>query len=106
MAVQLKMKHNTNCEARPVRKADNLTAIYEPIVKVMWDPYVSQPYGPSRPVTGIALLTFTNLHNTNYVVYVTKQTDLLTTPWPAVRKGTIPTEQSPLGGEVSANFCG
>jgi hypothetical protein len=25
-------------EARPVRKADNLTAIYEPTVKVMWDP--------------------------------------------------------------------
>jgi hypothetical protein len=22
-----------------VRKVDNLTAIYEPIVKVMWDPY-------------------------------------------------------------------
>jgi hypothetical protein len=25
-------------KARPARKADNLTAIYEPIVKVMWDP--------------------------------------------------------------------
>jgi hypothetical protein len=25
-------------EAGPARKADNLTAIYEPIVKVMWDP--------------------------------------------------------------------
>jgi hypothetical protein len=25
-------------EARPARKADNLTAISEPIVKVMWDP--------------------------------------------------------------------
>jgi hypothetical protein len=25
-------------EARPAHKADNLTAIYEPIVKVMWDP--------------------------------------------------------------------
>jgi hypothetical protein len=25
-------------KVRPARKADNLTAIYEPIVKVMWDP--------------------------------------------------------------------
>jgi hypothetical protein len=23
---------------RPVRRADNLTAIYEPIVQTMWDP--------------------------------------------------------------------
>jgi hypothetical protein len=25
-------------KARPARKADNLTAISEPVVKVMWDP--------------------------------------------------------------------
>jgi hypothetical protein len=25
-------------KARPVRRADNLTAIYEPIVYTMWDP--------------------------------------------------------------------
>jgi hypothetical protein len=28
------------------------------------------------------------------------------TPWPVVRKRTIPTEQPPLVGEVSAKFCG
>jgi hypothetical protein len=28
------------------------------------------------------------------------------TPWPLVRKRTIPTERTPLVGEVSANFCG
>jgi hypothetical protein len=28
------------------------------------------------------------------------------TPWFLVRKRTIPTEQLPLVGEVSANFCG
>jgi hypothetical protein len=27
------------------------------------------------------------------------------TPWPLVRKRTIPTERPPLVGEVSANFC-
>jgi hypothetical protein len=37
-------------KGRPARKADNLTAIC--------DPTVSQPYGPSRPVIGIAFLTF------------------------------------------------
>jgi hypothetical protein len=25
-------------KVRPVRKADNLAAIYEPIVQTMWDP--------------------------------------------------------------------
>jgi hypothetical protein len=34
-------------KGRPTRKADNLTAISEPIV--------SQPYGPPQPVTGLAL---------------------------------------------------
>jgi hypothetical protein len=27
------------------------------------------------------------------------------TPWPVVRKRTIPTERPPLVDEVSANFC-
>jgi hypothetical protein len=28
-----------------------------------------------------------------------------TTPWPLVRKRTIPTERPPLVGEFNANFC-
>jgi hypothetical protein len=36
--------------ARPVRKADNLTGICEPIVYNM-----SQPYRPPRPVAGISV---------------------------------------------------
>jgi hypothetical protein len=31
-------KRNVGSKARPARKADNLTSISEPIVKVMWDP--------------------------------------------------------------------
>jgi hypothetical protein len=48
-------------EGRPGRGADNLTPICEPTV--------SQPYGPSQPVTGIALpyfFTFTYLETCNF----------------------------------------
>jgi hypothetical protein len=39
-----------------VRRADNLTIIYELIVYTMWDLQHLTPYRPPRPVKGIALL--------------------------------------------------
>jgi hypothetical protein len=42
----------------PGGKADNLTAICEPIVLKIGSFDVSWPYGPPRPVTGIALTIF------------------------------------------------
>jgi hypothetical protein len=46
-------------EVRRVRRADNLIAIYEPILQTMRILNILQPYRPPRPVTGIALLYFT-----------------------------------------------
>jgi hypothetical protein len=43
-------------KARPVRRADNLTAIFERITRQCGILNISQPYRPPWPVTRIALL--------------------------------------------------
>jgi hypothetical protein len=46
-------------EGRPAREND-LTA--ETMVEKIWEPRRLKPYGPSLPVTGIALLFFTKYY--------------------------------------------
>jgi hypothetical protein len=48
-------------KGQPARKADNFTAICEPIVYKMWEPRRLTTLWAPRLVTGIALL-FTFLH--------------------------------------------
>jgi hypothetical protein len=43
-------------KAWSVRRADNLSAICEPIVYTMWDPQHLKPHESPWPVMGIALL--------------------------------------------------
>jgi hypothetical protein len=45
-------------QVRRVRRADNLTAICEPMSRQCGILNISQPYRPPRPVTGIGLLFF------------------------------------------------
>jgi hypothetical protein len=46
----------------PARKAHNLTAIFEPMFKKVWEPRCLTSYEPSRPVTGITLPFFIYFH--------------------------------------------
>jgi hypothetical protein len=58
-------------EERPARKADNLTAICEPIVyRKCGSIDVLQPNGPSRPVTGFALSFEAEVLNLFWFMYL------------------------------------
>jgi hypothetical protein len=55
---EMSTRHILRVKGRPARKADNLTAICEPISRKCESLNFSQPNGPPRSVTGITLLYF------------------------------------------------
>jgi hypothetical protein len=73
----------------PAGKADNLTAICEPTVYRKYGNLdVSQPYGPSRPVTGIDLrFLFTKEEDRFYVANVQVRTEETYNAYPLFNGG-------------------
>jgi hypothetical protein len=59
LLTEMSLRNLLGGKALPARKAGNLTSSCDCLENVGSSSHVSRPYKPPRPVTGIALLTFT-----------------------------------------------
>jgi hypothetical protein len=68
--IEMSTRNLPGCNGRLARKVDNLTAIYEPIVQIMWEPPRETFNGHSRQFVRLFFLSLYTLLVPSLVLFV------------------------------------